>query len=69
MQRARFILIDEFQDSNVAQIELTRLLGGDERNVFAVGDPIRRSTGFAAQPRVRSTSFSTPSAHAARNAS
>jgi DNA helicase-2/ATP-dependent DNA helicase PcrA len=36
---ARFTLIDEFQDSNVAQIELTRLLAGDEVNVFAVGDP------------------------------
>ncbi len=36
---ARFILIDEFQDSNVAQIQLARLLGGDEANVFAVGDP------------------------------
>jgi len=36
---ARFILIDEFQDSNVAQIQLARLLAGDEANVFAVGDP------------------------------
>jgi len=38
-RRARFILIDEFQDSNVAQIQLARLLAGDEANVFAVGDP------------------------------
>lgn len=38
-QHARFILIDEFQDSNVAQIELTALLAGAEQNVFAVGDP------------------------------
>jgi len=36
---ARFILIDEFQDSNVAQIQLAKLLGGQEANVFAVGDP------------------------------
>jgi DNA helicase II / ATP-dependent DNA helicase PcrA len=36
---ARFLLIDEFQDSNVAQIELTRLLAGEQANVFAVGDP------------------------------
>ena len=36
---ARFTLIDEFQDSNVAQIELTRLLAGEKANVFAVGDP------------------------------
>ncbi len=38
-RRARFILIDEFQDSNTAQIMLASLLGGDEANVFAVGDP------------------------------
>jgi len=38
-QGARFVLIDEFQDSNVAQIELTRLLVADQANVFAVGDP------------------------------
>ena len=36
---ARFTLIDEFQDSNVAQIELTRLLASEQANVFAVGDP------------------------------
>ena len=38
-KHARFILIDEFQDSNVAQIQLAKLLAGDEANVFAVGDP------------------------------
>jgi len=38
-KRARFILIDEFQDSNVAQIQLAKLLAGEEANVFAVGDP------------------------------
>ena len=38
-RKCRFLLIDEFQDSNHAQIELARLLTGDERNAFAVGDP------------------------------
>jgi ATP-dependent DNA helicase UvrD/PcrA len=38
-KKARFILIDEFQDSNVAQIRLAKLLAGEEQNVFAVGDP------------------------------
>ncbi len=38
-KHARFILIDEFQDSNVAQIQLARLLAGADANVFAVGDP------------------------------
>ena len=37
--RARYILLDEFQDANSAQIALTQLLGGEEANVFAVGDP------------------------------
>ena len=36
---ARFVLIDEFQDSNVGQIELTRLLAGEKASVLAVGDP------------------------------
>lgn len=36
---ARFLLIDEFQDSNVAQIKLAKRLAGAEANVFAVGDP------------------------------
>ena len=38
-RRACFILIDEFQDANFAQIELVALLGGDKANIFAVGDP------------------------------
>src|SRR3954470_8732190 len=37
--RARFVLIDEFQDCNRGQIELMALLAGEERNIFAVGDP------------------------------
>ena len=36
---ARFILIDEFQDANFAQVKLLHLLAGEERNVLAVGDP------------------------------
>ena len=37
--RARFILVDEFQDANYAQIEILARLAGPEANVFAVGDP------------------------------
>ena len=37
--RARFILVDEFQDANFAQIQILAALAGDEANVFAVGDP------------------------------
>ena len=38
-ERARFILADEFQDANFAQIEILALLAGREENVFGVGDP------------------------------
>jgi DNA helicase-2/ATP-dependent DNA helicase PcrA len=38
-QRTRFILADEFQDANFAQLRIIEKLAGKERNVFAVGDP------------------------------
>jgi len=38
-QRYRHILVDEFQDTNLAQFELVRLLGVEHRNVCVVGDP------------------------------
>jgi len=40
--RIRFILVDEFQDANFAQIRILQKLAGEgssSRNVFAVGDP------------------------------
>ncbi len=37
--RTRFVLADEFQDANFAQIKILQMLAGSERNVFAVGDP------------------------------
>lgn len=37
--RARFILVDEFQDANFAQVKILSALAGETRNVFAVGDP------------------------------
>ena len=36
--RFRYILVDEFQDTNIAQLRLLELLAGDSRNIFAVGD-------------------------------
>ncbi len=33
-----YVLVDEYQDTNLAQYELVRLLGGDKRNVCVVGD-------------------------------
>jgi len=37
-QRFRYILVDEFQDTNVAQLELLWRLAADHRNILAVGD-------------------------------
>ena len=39
--RDRFdhILADEYQDVNLPQVEILRLLAGEARNIFAVGDP------------------------------
>jgi DNA helicase II / ATP-dependent DNA helicase PcrA len=37
--RNRFILVDEFQDANFAQISILAALAGTEANVFGVGDP------------------------------
>ncbi len=37
--RTRFLLVDEFQDANFAQVEILSMLAGKEENVFAVGDP------------------------------
>jgi DNA helicase II / ATP-dependent DNA helicase PcrA len=36
---ARFVLVDEFQDANFAQIKILEKLGDSSRQVFAVGDP------------------------------
>ena len=37
--RAKFILVDEFQDANFAQVRILQKLAGETGNVFAVGDP------------------------------
>jgi len=39
--RYRFISNDEFQDTNLAQYEILRLLGKKHNNVFVVGDPLQ----------------------------
>ncbi|HVY49395.1 MAG TPA: UvrD-helicase domain-containing protein, partial [Minicystis sp.] len=37
-QRYRYVIVDEYQDTNHAQLELVRLLAGEHKNVCVVGD-------------------------------
>src|ERR1700739_1037285 len=37
-ERFKHILVDEFQDTNIAQLELLHLLSADQRNIVVVGD-------------------------------
>jgi len=38
-RRFRYVLVDEYQDTNHAQYVLLKLLAGERKNVMAVGDP------------------------------
>ncbi|HZA50349.1 MAG TPA: UvrD-helicase domain-containing protein [Myxococcaceae bacterium] len=38
LRRFRYLLVDEFQDTNAAQLDLLELLAGESMNVCAVGD-------------------------------
>lgn len=45
-ERFLYILLDEFQDINRTQYEIIRLLAGENRNVYAVGDDDQSIYGF-----------------------
>ena len=52
-EHARFILVDEFQDANFAQVKILQNLAGDDQNVFAVGDPDQAIYRFRGASRDR----------------
>ena len=45
-ERWRYVLVDEYQDTNAAQYRLLRLLTGGHRNLGVVGDPDQSIYGF-----------------------
>ena len=44
--RWEFLLVDEYQDTNKSQYELTKLLAGKTRNIFIVGDASQAIYGW-----------------------
>ena len=53
----KYLLVDEYQDTSVAQFRLVSLLTGPEKNICVVGATTRASTASAARPlRTSSTS-------------
>ena len=50
--RYRYIMVDEYQDTNILQARITHLLAGEARNVMVVGDDAQSIYGFrGANPR------------------
>ena len=45
-KQLEWILVDEYQDTNKAQFELTRLLAGEKHNITAVGDAAQAIYSF-----------------------
>ena len=50
-QRFRWISVDEYQDINLAQYRLLRLLASPETNLCAIGDPDQAIYGFRGAKR------------------
>lgn len=55
--RFRWISVDEYQDINLAQYRLLRLLAGPETNLCAIGDPAQAIYGFRGADRAYFLTF------------
>lgn len=42
----KYILVDEFQDVNKVQFEVLKLIAGEDKNIFVVGDEDQSIYGF-----------------------
>jgi DNA helicase-2/ATP-dependent DNA helicase PcrA len=56
-RRVRWLLVDEFQDTNPAQLAVVRLLAGPNGNLTAVGDDDQAVYGFRAADPQNITAF------------
>jgi len=45
-EQYRFVMVDEYQDTNLLQGEIVKLLGGERQNVMVVGDDAQSIYGF-----------------------
>ncbi|MBI4951029.1 MAG: ATP-dependent helicase, partial [Myxococcales bacterium] len=45
-ERYRYVMVDEYQDTNALQAEITRLLAGAQRNLMVVGDDAQSIYAF-----------------------
>src|SRR5205823_12553205 len=46
LDRVRYVLIDEYQDTNHAQYRLARMLAGERKNIAVCGDPDQSIYGW-----------------------